>query len=207
MTEQEKSIISGASEMFVKYGIRSVTMDDVARELAVSKKTLYKYVANKAELVDRFVRFAFEEVYGVVEEAIGKSSNAIDEMLAVNSSMSDALKAQHPAIEFQLKKYYPETWKWLADKQTEVMKYHLETNLVKGIEQGLYRQDLNIETIKHLYFAQFVAIHNDSIVPLTVCENPEFIKAHFEYHLRGVVSKKGLAYLEEKLEEHKSVVQ
>ncbi len=201
MEQQEKFIIEGSTELFIKYGIRSITMDDVARELAVSKKTLYKYVSNKADLVDRCVKHTYESVREVIEEAIGLSQNAIDELFAIDSSLSEAMKAQHPALEFQLKKYYPATWKWLSNRQEQMIMDQTRKNLEKGIEQGVYRKDFDIEMIAYLYFAQFVAMHNEDIVPMQLCENPKFMKTHFEYHLRGIVSKKGLSYLEDKLQE------
>ncbi|NVK29028.1 MAG: TetR/AcrR family transcriptional regulator [Flavobacteriia bacterium] len=202
MDEQERSIINGSTELFLKYGIRSITMDDVARELGISKKTLYKYVSNKADLVDRCVKLTFTEVADAMTEVIGKANNAIDELFAIDSTLSEAMKAQHPAIEFQLKKYYPATWKWLSSRQEDMIKNQTLENLKKGIEQGVYRSDVNVDFVSYLYFAQFLAMHDPDIVPLSICENPKFIKAHFEYHLRGVASKKGLEYLEKKLAEH-----
>lgn len=202
MEEQERKILEGTTELFLKYGIRSITMDDVARELAVSKKTLYKYVSNKAELVDRCVKHTFEEISGAIEVVRGNSANAIDEIFAIDSTMSEALKAQHPAIEFQLKKYYPATWKWLSDRQATMIIEHTKENLKKGIEQGMYRGDFNIEHITYLYFAQFLAMHDQEVVPMSVCEDTEFMRAHFVYHLRGIASKKGITYLEQKLEDY-----
>ncbi len=201
MEQQERNILNGATELFLKYGIRSVTMDDVARELAVSKKTLYKYVSNKAELVDRCVKNTFTEVSAVISDIADTNENAIDEIFGIDSSISEVMKSQHPAIEFQLKKYYPATWKWLSDHQEEMIMDQTRNNLKKGKEQGMYRSDIDIEMISYLYFAQFVAMHDVDIVPETLCENPKFMRTHFEYHLRGIVSDEGRKHLEKRLEQ------
>lgn len=204
LEEQERMILAGATELFLKYGIRSITMDDVARELAISKKTLYKYVSNKADLVDRCVKYTFEEINAAIDAVRGNSKNAIDDLFAIDSTLSDAMKAQHPAIEFQLKKYYPQTWKWLSDQQSTIIIEHTRENLKRGIDEGYYRDDINIEYVTYLYFAQFLAMHNNEVVPQTVCENPKFMREHFVYHLRGVASKKGITYIEKKLDEIKN---
>lgn len=203
LTDQERLILTGGTELFLKYGIRSITMDDVARELGISKKTLYKYVSNKADLVDRCVKFTFDEINEAIEAVRGFSENAIDDLFAIDSTLSDAMKAQHPAIEFQLKKYYPQTWKWLADRQSKLINEHTRQNLKRGIEEGLYRKDINVEYISYLYYAQFLAMHDSEVVPESICRDPKFMREHFIYHLRGVVSKRGLEHLESKLEQNK----
>lgn len=201
MDDQERTILSGAAELFLKYGIRSITMDDVARELAVSKKTLYKYVSNKAELVDRCVRISLEQVHDVIENVMDKSTNAIDEVFAIDEAVDNMMKVKYPAIEFQLSKYYPQTWKWLMGKQREVIMSHTRKNLEKGVDQGLYRPEINIEFINYIYYGRFVSLNDESAVPAGICSNPEFMHEYLNYHLRGIVSKKGLEYLENKLKE------
>lgn len=192
-------IISGTVELFLKYGIRSITMDDIARELAVSKKTLYKYVSNKAELVDKCVRQTFSEIHEIIEDVITSSANAIDELFGIEAAVSGAMKSKHPALEFQLAKYYPVTWKWLEKQEQGIVMKHTRSNLEKGIQQGMYREELNVEYLSYLYYGCFSAMHDEQIVPRRLCENPEFMHEHLIYHLRGIVSRKGRDYLEEKL--------
>lgn len=200
MENQEREIIAGSVDLFLKYGIRSITMDDVARELTISKKTLYKYVSNKADLVDRSVKFAFRGIHQAIDDVRANSTNAIDEIFDIDEAVNETVRQKHPAIEFQLAKYYPKTWKWLESNQHRIVFEHTKENLLKGMEQGLYRADLNAEYIAHVYFGRFMGMRMDNVFPESICENPEFLHQSLIYHVRGIASASGLEYLEEKLQ-------
>lgn len=199
MEEQEISILRGAVHLFMRLGIRSVTMDDVSRELGISKKTLYKYVSNKAELVDKTVKFAFEDINKMIDQVRHKSNNAIDEIFDIDLAVQETVRQKHPAIEFQLAKYYPETKQWLDQRHHEAIFEQTNGNIQKGIAEGLYRTDFNVEFITQIYFGRFKGLQLDSVFAEKLCSNPEFIHQSLVYHIRGIASEKGLKYLENKL--------
>ncbi len=198
MNEVHKRIIEESTRLFLKYGLRSVTMDDVSREMGISKKTLYNFVSNKAELVDQDIRVMFETISGHMNELAKQSDNAIDELFKIDEYFDVMMREQHPAMIFQLKKYYPKTFAWLDERKSKFVIDTTLLNLSKGIEQGLYLPDLNKEYLAYIYLTHTSVIESETI-PREICESTGFHKAHLIYHIRGISSKKGLDYLKQKL--------
>jgi AcrR family transcriptional regulator len=204
MEDQEIKIFSTSVELFITYGVKSVTMDDVARELSISKKTLYKFVNNKNELVQKCVEFIFTQIHTSLEDVQSKSTNAIDELFGFDEQLTLVMRAQKPAIIMQLKKHHPETFSWLMNnRRTMVMKLTTK-NLQKGIAQGFYRHDMNADFIAMIYYAQTMMFAQDDLMPDEICTNPAFVRENLIYHLRGIASAKGLEYLQQKLQNNET---
>lgn len=204
MEEMQLKILEHSIDLYFKYGIRSVTMDDVAREMGISKKTLYKYVSNKADLVEQSVKFKFSQVNHMLKTYAKEVENAIDELFAIDAYFIEMMSQSQPAVMFQLAKYYPEAYKWLYEAKTKQVLDNSQANLKKGKDQGLYRADINIENISYIYLAHTNLMEEgDTGVPKEVCHSPEFHQHHLEYHIRGIASKQGLIYLNKKLNKQK----
>lgn len=199
MEKQELDILSRTLELFLKYGIRSINMDDVARELGVSKKTLYKFVSNKAQLVDKCVKFAFQSIIDALDEVRSHSTNAIDEMFDMDTAVTATLQQKHHAVEFQLAKYYPNSFKWIKDNQRETVMRHTLENLQKGIDQGLYRSDLKVNLIAQVYYGRFAYMQDGDEASSQLCHSFEYIRESLIYHIRGIATEKGNEYLSQKL--------
>lgn len=200
MEEMQLRILEQSIDMYFRYGIRSVTMDDVARELGISKKTLYKYVSNKADLVEQGVKWKFQQISKLLARYSKEVENAIDELFAIDAYFDDMMRQNQPAIMFQLAKYYPDVFKWLSEAKSKLVLDNTKANLKKGRRQGLYRDDLNNEFIGYIYLSHTNLMEEGGAgVPVEVCHSPEFHRHHVEYHIRGIASKQGLEYLNEKL--------
>lgn len=199
MDEVHNKILEDTMELFFKYGIRSITMDDVARELGISKKTIYKYVNNKAELVDQCVKQKFDQITGALKSVGVEVENAIDELLAIDSYFDEMMQQNHPAIMFQLSKYYGDTFKWLDNSRDEFIIEIMSRNLKKGLRQGLYRDSINTKHIAYIYMAHTSMMSGGTGVPDEVCHSADFHRSHLEYHIRGIASEEGLNYLSQKL--------
>ncbi|MCT4623792.1 MAG: TetR/AcrR family transcriptional regulator [Schleiferiaceae bacterium] len=200
MEETHRKIIEESVQLFLKFGVRSVTMDDVSRELGISKKTLYKYVSNKTELVDQGVKITFKKVMEDLKAISDKTENAIDELFTVDEYFDDMMRTQHPAMLYQLKKYHAETFGWLDKSKVKFILDTTRKNLKKGTEQGYYRTDINHDYIAYIYLAHSLLMESDNdSIPETVCESSEFHREHVLYHIRGIASPKGLEYLKQKL--------
>lgn len=174
-------------------------MDDIAKDLGISKKTLYKYVSNKGDLVDKGIKAKFEQVTFTLKGFSNSVDNAIDELFAIDRYFDEMMRETHPAVMFQLSKYYPETFRWLDHAKDEFVLDITRANLNIGIKQGLYRPDLNVEYISYIYMAHTNLMEGGTNVPQEICESPEFHKHHLIYHIRGIGSEKGLHYLNNKL--------
>jgi len=200
MEEKELYIIEKVSELFMKYGIKSVSMDDISSQLGISKKTLYQYFKDKADLIYKVVmNYNCEHDKGMTE-ILQSKLNAIEILLLVSKHTLDMLKSLHPPLLFDLRKYYPEITKELiVGKKSDVFN-KIKNNLLKGIEEGLYRNDLNPDIIASLYIKRLDDVFFEKDFYAQDYPQHEVFKQLFIYHLRGIVSSKGLKYLETKMD-------
>ena len=145
--ETRDKILMGAQSLFLKYGIRSVSMDDIARHLSISKKTIYQYFADKDEIVTVVSAYHLENDKKVFEEIKGKSRNAVDELVKIAACIKDEFKRLNPMLLFDLQKYHTKAWHlWLEHKQ-DFVRQSIISNLQQGIEEGFFRAELNAEII------------------------------------------------------------
>lgn len=195
----DRQILAGAIEVFIKYGLRSVTMDDIARELSISKKTIYKYFSSKAHLIDEAAKFIIMHVESSCTQVSEITDNPIDELLYIDQLMRRFSHLQNHAIEFQLKKYYPETYTFIAEAKQRHFLDVTRHNLLRGIELGLYRKDFDVEIIANLNYARLLMLSDENYFPLNKFDVNELAFQALIYHLRGITTPKGLEYLENKI--------
>ena len=136
-------IIVSISTLFMKYGIKSVSMDDVSRELGISKKTLYQYFKDKDELVTKVVEHHAELLSGEMFKMVSENANAIEQLLQVSKFVSQYLKNINPSVTYDLKKYYPQIWKNVNLNNRDYIFNQIKQNMINGIKEGLYRSDIN----------------------------------------------------------------
>ena len=196
---KEQDIFIRVIELFKKYGVKSVTMDDIARELGISKKTLYQIVKDKRELVNKIMDFEFDSNYNCFKQIKEKELNAIDELFEVNKYMMTQLKFHSHSFEYDLKKYYPDIYERIHKKKLDVMYASVVENINKGKEEGLDRSELKGELIGKLYVARMVNVQDDDFLTLDDFISPEVFKEYFVYHIRGLANKKGIRHLEKNI--------
>jgi len=199
MENEKKNIIRRVLALYMKYGIKSVTMDDIARELALSKKTLYQYFTDKNELVSEVFNFAEEYRNECMKDVFGKKMNAIEETLAINMHVAKMMRDFNPAVDYDLRKYYPEIYEKNRDAIIRNMYQKQLANIKKGIEEGLYRSEVNPDHIARLFILRIVNFHGVPGFESTDLLKPEFFREIFVYHIRGLASEKGLKVLEKEL--------
>ena len=163
------------------------------------KKTLYQYVNNKADLVEKAFRLYQSRILGMISNIQEKNENAIDELFEIDEKLCLMLKNRPPRLINNLKKYYPNVWEILD----EIKKKHLFTciteNMDRGKEQGLFRNDFNSNIIAKLKMNTVDALVNDATFPLTQYDFKSLLKENRIYHIRGIATDKGIKYLEQKL--------
>jgi len=196
MEERESEIITQALAVFMQYGIKSVTMDDMSRHLGISKKTLYKFVKDKNELVEKTFMFQCNVEQCVVEEIQSKGSNAIDEMFEIGQFVSGLLKGIHPSIHYDLEKYHIETFQKCMQLHHGNIYSSKKKNLQKGIKEGVYRKDLNADVITKIYLKKIDVVFDSELFPPNEISFEEVYAILFRYHIRGIANKKGIEYLE-----------
>ena len=204
MEEREDQIIDQSSKVFMRLGIRSVNMDDIAQHLRISKKTLYQFVKDKNDLVKRVVQHTCETHRSSINAICEKGLNAIDEQFEISRFISGQVGQMHPSIHFDLQKYHMEAWDLLQGTTQADIYRCLSQNMTKGIEEGLYRADLNIPVVARNYIARFDVGFDGELFPQTEFNFHEVIWELFRYHIRGIASEKGLKYLEKKVKKERN---
>lgn len=200
MNQELKNILVKVRFLYMKYGIKSVTMDDVARELGISKKTLYQYVTDKDDLVGKFVQNEIETRQKEICECIRIGYNAIEELFEISYLMSKIMKEQNPATEYDLKKYYPAHFQTIINSRRTGIYEYILLNLKKGKKEGLYREDLNEEIISKLYLSRVESIQLNDIYSVEEFTSNKIQNELFKYHIRGISTEKGIMVLEKRIE-------
>ena len=199
METMENEIIGKAHEMFQRYGLRPVTMDDIAKELSVSKKTLYKYFANKEELVERAVERVMDKVSARMVELLKAEGNAIDMLFAMDEVVCANIEAHDHSMQFQLERYYPELYAKLEGRKREMVLKMMHANIEQGKREGLFRAELNNDVVAFLYYSRARLMTESDTAEFEQMSMPELMREILIYHVRGVANAKGIAYLQEKL--------
>lgn len=192
MESELKNLIIKVRALYVKYGIKSMTMDDVARELGMSKKTLYQFVHNKDELVSHVCELINNERAGIFRKIHSKKLNAIQSLMYVNKLVSKILKEHNPGMEYDLKKYHPEVFFKVREKAHKAMYNSVLENLKQGKKEDLYRSNLDDELIAKLYVSRIDSITHNDLIMREEMVKPEFTNQLIEYHIRGIANDKGL---------------
>jgi AcrR family transcriptional regulator len=195
--KQLNLLLEKSGELFIKYGIKNLTMDDVAKELGMSKKTIYHFVENKAQLVQLTIQSYLEKERRQLEAILKPSKNSVDEMIQMISYFFNQVREFNPSALNDLQKYYPESWNIYNEYRFHFMLTRIAENLEKGIKQGVYRNDLNADIISKIYIAGVDILINQNFFPAKKYVFIDTYKEYLNYHLRGIVSAKGLKYLEE----------
>ena len=197
MEDQKQKILETAHNLFFQCGIRSVSMDDISRNLSISKKTLYQYVKTKNDLIEQVLNWNLKNPKFNFQSEKLKDLNAIECYWEFHKFILDILKNPHHSFDYDLKKYHPELAVTFKTKKMEMFKADLIINLNQGIAEDLYRGDFNIDIISNLLVRFYLYNWNAELE--SYCMGDEFT-ANFHreltlYHLHGICSKKGFDYL------------
>lgn len=191
---QEK-IYTKSKELFLRNGIRNVTMEDIAKELGISKKTIYQFVENKADLVLKSVHYDIDSIEKDTLNICSNSENAVDEMLKIGYYIAVCLDKFSPGRLSELEKFYPESWQLVEKHQNGFVIHLIQENLKKGIEQNLYRKEIDLEKISLFYIngSNFVLTLGERF-PEKKMDFPQYFRAFLEYHLRAILTDIGLKH-------------
>lgn len=195
MNMKEK-IIKKASEMFLKLGFKSITMDDIAGEMCISKKTIYKYFCNKELLIEESTNAIHKEVHQIIDQIITNNYNAIEENFEIRKMFKEMFKSSDTSPVYQLKKHYPEIYEKVIDREINECNAVFRKNIEDGIKQGLYRKNIDTENYTKFYYNLIFSIKG------SISSEKEGQKIELEileYHTRAMATQEGLIELEKHL--------
>ncbi len=184
-------ILRGALELFLKYGVRSVSMDDVARHLSVSKKTLYQYFADKDEIVTMVSEFHIRNDQAQYDGFRASATNAIDELVKISSCIKRDLQKMNPSLLFDLHKFHPKAWSaWLNHKQ-QYIGQSIIRNLKQGIEEGFFRPEINTDILAIARIESIQLTFDDKVFPTEKYTLAEVNLQLFDHFVYGLLTDKG----------------
>jgi AcrR family transcriptional regulator len=198
-TEQQEKWLKRIAELFMRLGIKSLTMDDVARELGISKKTLYQFVESKDDLVNKVIEMHLTEECSRSEEVASVAKDALDEMLIVVKENIGDMQRMKANIIFELQKYHRDAWELLQEYQRGFLYKVVRDNLERGIREGYYRNDFDVDITAKLHLAQSFAIFDESWFPKPPYSGETLFREAMTLYLHSVLSEKGRQALSAKL--------
>ncbi|MDB4923857.1 TetR/AcrR family transcriptional regulator [Mucilaginibacter sp.] len=192
---QIERIIQGGEELFLTAGIKSVTMDDIAKHLGMSKKTIYQFFKDKNELVIALVKKKLKEDEDQISSIISQSGNVIEELINMMKCSEDIFSRINPIVIHDMQKYHPDAWAEFQKFKAEVLISTLEELLTKGIKQGYIRPDIDARIIARMRVSQVEMGFNTSIFPMAEF-NPWKVQVQFLEHFNyGICTLKGYKLL------------
>lgn len=187
----ENTILDKAVEMFMRYGLRSVTMDDLAQALSVSKKTIYNHVQNKQQLVERTVQHVFSQLESDIQETLKGNGNAIQKAFDVDNRACQLIENHDPSFKFQLKKYYPEIEAWLEERRRKLVMQRMRENLRQGQKESLFRSDIDVDILVRHYYGM-IRLMTDQGEDFFEGMHPRRVMRELLLHrLRGMATERG----------------
>lgn len=184
-------IIQSSLKMFMKYGIKSISMDDISKELGMSKKTLYNFINNKDELVMAVVKSFTDSEKVIIGEFQKSASNAIEEMANIGRYVLQHMREIKPALKFDLKKYYPKVWKEISKIHFPFIEKTIQENINRGKSEGYYLADTNELIISKIYVAIGQSLVDPDIFPLAQYNPGDIYHSYFFYHMNGIMNEVG----------------
>lgn len=199
--EEAKKILEGAMSLFMRIGLKSVSMDDIAREVGVSKKTIYKYYEDKESLISSVIETDIKQEKLQCETCYSTNENAVQKMINISRYISNQHKDINPTVIYDLQKYYPMQWAKMNAFQEEFITKSIALNITEGQKEKLYREDLKPMAVANMYgtliqgmMKQMASKENTS----------DFKTLHLQmvsYHLHGICTTEGRSYLKQHINE------
>lgn len=184
-------ILKTAVDLFWRYGVKSITMDDIAKELGISKKTIYQHFNDKDAIVKEVVEqeLACEQID--IERLAAEASDPIEEVLRTSDYMRACFGTISPVLLHDLKKYHPKAWNLFQKHKHEHIIQGISGNLLRGIERGLYRNSINVDVMARMRVEQIEMAFDPAIFPP---QKFSMIDVHVQlihHFLRGILTEKG----------------
>lgn len=204
MNEKARHILEQVRKLYYRYGIKSVTMDDVARHLCISKKTLYEYFTDKEDLVEKVMLLQFDEKDVHFKKIAEMNLNAVEELLQVYRLLNEVYRDYNPSIEYDIRKYYPDLYSKIREIRRKRMYESTLRNLERGKEQGLYRPEIDSVILSKLHVFRIENLQDYDLFSIEEITTFRVFHEIFVYHIHGLLSDKGRKYFRENFEKIKS---
>lgn len=184
-------ILTGSQELFTRFGIRSVTMDDIANNLGISKKTIYQHFADKDTLVLEVVKGETSRMEAICNQHCAQAVNAIDEIFRLMAFTDELFHNMNPSILYDLEKSYPAAYEVFNNHKDHFFYPAIKLNLERGIEEGLYRPDIKTDVMAAFRVASSLLVFSPHLFNTREHTLAEISHEIMEHYLFGIVTEKG----------------
>jgi TetR/AcrR family transcriptional regulator, cholesterol catabolism regulator len=193
--DKKEEILAKSGELFMRLGIKSVSMDDLAREVGISKKTIYTYFHDKNVLVESVVARKMMHIEGGCAQLLLVCDNAIEELYQVIQFVSENMNVIHPSVFYDLHKYHPNAQKMIDTHEKEYVLPMILANIERGRAEGFYRQDFDAEIVAQIYVSVNDSIFRRTIIGNTHSTITEIFKESLRFILFGMATREGKNYI------------
>jgi AcrR family transcriptional regulator len=192
----ENRILFKARDLMTRHGVKHVTMDDIATQLGISKKTIYQFYKDKDAVVMAVVNLELEEQSLKCQQTQDNADNAVHEMFMILEDIQQMFKNMNPMTMNELAKYFPEAFNRIQTHKDEFMHKIIKTNLIKGIEQGVYRKEIDPEILSIYRLETSFVPFNTTLYPFSKFDIGKVTLQIIENFVYGVMSLKGIELME-----------
>jgi AcrR family transcriptional regulator len=197
MENTAERIVGKAYELFMRFGIRSISMDEIANQLGISKKTIYQYYVDKDALVEDAIENALKINRNNCNRQQEESQNAVHEVFLILDAMKQILSKMNPAVLHDLEKYHPVAFNKHNEFKNRFLFNIIVNNLNRGQSEGLYRKEINTNLIARFRLASMFIIFNPEIFPGEEFNLPQLLAATTDNFLYGIANERGRELIEQ----------
>lgn len=199
-SEQQEKWLKRVEDLFLRLGIKSLTMDDVARELGISKKTLYTFVSSKDDLVNKMLERHINQEKTDCGIMYSAAQNAVEELFFVMESNAQQMSQMKANVVYDLQKYHHEAWEKMREFQQGFLSNVVKMNLERGVKEGLYRDDFDIDIVTRFHIASTFQLFDETFFPQNIFKRDVIFKEYLMHYLHGILSEKGRKFIQKHAE-------
>jgi TetR/AcrR family transcriptional regulator, cholesterol catabolism regulator len=189
--DYKERIQAKADELFMRYGIRSVSMDDIAAQLVMSKKTLYQFFADKDELVDAVVDKELKRGQQDCLECRQQSKDSVDEIFITMEQIAEQFRNMNPMVLYDLEKFHIASFQKFLKHKNEFLLDVIRKNIERGIREELFRPEINVDIMSKFRLESMMIAFNMLVFPPRKYNLVEVTQEIIEHYLYGVATLKG----------------
>ncbi|GAB3987684.1 TetR/AcrR family transcriptional regulator [Spirosoma daeguense] len=187
----KQRILAEAERLFWKYGVRSVTMEDIAKQLGISKKTIYQHFNDKEQILYQVIQDKTDRNLSEMDCMAMEGANPVEEMLCVLQMMQRQADQVSPNLVVDVKRYYPQAFALFKQYKEDQMMGSILENIQKGIKQDIYRSDINPAILARLRVEQIELAFNNEIFPTDQYTMQQIQYELIHHFVRGMLTEKG----------------
>ncbi|XOV94367.1 MAG: TetR/AcrR family transcriptional regulator [Bacteroidota bacterium] len=188
----KQKILDAAEMLFTRYGVRSISMDDVAREVSISKKTIYQHFNHKDDLVTEATRNYIEREMTEISEITAVAVDAVDELFLLSGCIRKNISRINPSLLYDLQKYHPDAWEVFKNYKDNFIRGKVTQNIIRGKEEGLFRKEINENILATMRVEQIQTIFDERIFPKSDYDFIEVQMQIYDHFIHGLLKVEGI---------------